>query len=83
MVIGMKYGKVRADDNAAKEKTYALVQEYSRQFRLRNKSLNCAELLGCDLGTKEGTEKFKCDNLQETVCEKVVKDSAEILKGLL
>lgn len=83
MVIGMKYGKVRADDNAAKEKTYALVQEYSHQFRLRNKSLTCAELLGCDLSTKEGTEKFKRDNLLETVCEKVVKDSAEILEGLL
>ncbi len=83
MVIGMKHGKVKADDNEAKEKTYALVQEFSQKFIARNKSLNCAELLGCNLGTPEGQEKAKNENLSATVCTKLLRDSAEILGEIL
>jgi len=83
MVIGLKYGKVKVDDDAAKEKTYALVQEFARRFRARNKSLNCTELLGYDLGTAEGREKVKEKNLATTVCEKAVRDAAEILEEIL
>ena len=83
MVIGLKYGKMKADDNEAKDKTYARVQEFSRRFVVRNKSLNCTELLGCDLGTAEGREKSKEQNLTAIVCEKLVRDAAEILEEVL
>jgi C_GCAxxG_C_C family probable redox protein len=83
MVIGLKYGKAKADDNDAKEKTYAFVQEFSKQFIERNKSLNCTELLGCDLGTPEGRTKAKEQNLIVTICEKLVRDAAEILEEIL
>jgi C_GCAxxG_C_C family probable redox protein len=82
MVIGLKYGKVKADDNDAKEKTYAFVQEFSERFVERNKSLNCKELMGCDLGTPEGRVKVKEQNLVATICEKVVRDAAEILEKI-
>ncbi len=49
MVIGLKYGKARAGDDAAKERTYALVQEFITAFRAKNGSINCTELLGYDL----------------------------------
>ncbi|MCJ7610636.1 MAG: C-GCAxxG-C-C family protein, partial [Candidatus Aminicenantes bacterium] len=39
MVIGLKYGKVRAKDEAAKEKTYRLVREFMDRFRSRHGSL--------------------------------------------
>jgi C_GCAxxG_C_C family probable redox protein len=83
MVIGLKYGKVKADDNDAKEKTYAFVQEFSERFVARNKSLNCTELLGCDLGTPEGRVKVKELNLMVAVCEKLVRDAVEILEEIL
>jgi C_GCAxxG_C_C family probable redox protein len=83
MVIGLKYGKVKADDNAAKEETYARVQEFTRRFVARNRSSNCTELLGCDLGTPEGREQVKTQNLATTVCEKAVRDAAEILEEVL
>jgi C_GCAxxG_C_C family probable redox protein len=83
MVIGLKYGKVKADDDEAKEQTYALVQEFSMQFAARNKSLNCTELLGYDLGTPEGRAKAKEQNLLVTVCEKLVRDAVEILEEVL
>jgi C_GCAxxG_C_C family probable redox protein len=83
MVIGLKYGKVTAEDDQAKEKTYAVVQEFSRRFLARNRSLNCTELLGCDLGTPEGQARVKEQNLVATVCEKAVRDAAEILDEVL
>ena len=49
MVIGLKYGKATAGDDAAKERTYALVQEFITAFRAKNGSITCTELLGYDL----------------------------------
>ena len=83
MAIGAKYGKVTVDDNAAKEKTYALMQEYSRDFVARHRSMNCTELLGCDLGTPEGQDKSKSQNLSATLCAELVRDSVKMLDKLL
>jgi C_GCAxxG_C_C family probable redox protein len=83
MAIGLKYGKARIDDNAAREKTYSLVQEFSRQFIARNGSVNCTELLGCNLGTPEGFEKAARTGVISTICPRMVKDAAEILDGIL
>lgn len=83
MVIGLKYGKVKADDNDAKEKTYAVAQGFARRFIARNQSLNCTELLGHDLGTTKGRDQVKAQNLFVTVCEKLVRDAVEILEEVL
>jgi C_GCAxxG_C_C family probable redox protein len=83
MAIGAKYGKVIVDDNAAKDKTYALMQDYAREFAARHQSLNCTALLGCDLGTPEGQERAKNQDLPATICVKLVRDSVEILEKIL
>jgi C_GCAxxG_C_C family probable redox protein len=83
MVIGMKYGKFREDDNAAKERTYEKVRGFSESFIARNRSINCSELLGCDLGTSEGMEKAKKEGLIATICPRLVRDAAEILDEII
>lgn len=83
MLIGLKYGKVRVDDTAAKEKTYALVQEYKRQFVELNGSVRCKELLGYDISIPEEMSTAGEKNLFKTICPKLVKDSAEIVEKLL
>ncbi len=83
MLIGLKYGKVRVDDTAAKEKTYALVQEYKRQFVELNGSVRCKELLGYDISIPEEMSTAGEKNLFKTLCPKLVKDSAEIVEKLL
>lgn len=83
MLIGLKYGKVRVDDTAAKEKTYALVQEYKRQFVELNGSVRCKELLGYDISIPEEMITAGEKNLFKTLCPKLVKDSAEIVEKLL
>jgi C_GCAxxG_C_C family probable redox protein len=83
MVLGLKYGRTRAEDNAAKEKTYALVQEFVRRFKGRRGSIFCRELLGADMSTAEGLKTALEKNLPHTVCPQLSRDAAEILEELL
>jgi C_GCAxxG_C_C family probable redox protein len=83
MALGLKYGKVRPEDEPAKEKTYALVNELAREFKARNGTVVCKELLGCDMGTPEGMKYAKEHNFHSTKCPKYVRHAAEILDKLL
>lgn len=83
MVLGLKYGKVKTDDEPAKEKTYAKVQEFVKEFKARNGSIVCRELLGCDIGTPEGVKFAKENKLTTTLCPKYVRDAAEIVERLI
>ncbi len=83
MVIGLKYGKVKPEDEPSKEKAYALVKEFAKDFKARNGSIVCRELLGCDMGTPEGMRFAKAHRLTSTKCPKYVKDAAEIVERLL
>jgi C_GCAxxG_C_C family probable redox protein len=83
MVIGLKYGKSRPDDEDAKLKTYALSREFIERFKSRHSSLVCRELLGCDIGTTEGKLVFDENGYEETRCAKFVEDAATILEEIL
>jgi C_GCAxxG_C_C family probable redox protein len=83
LVIGLKHGRTRAGDTAAKDRTYALVQEFVRRFLARNGALRCRDLLGCDIATPEGEKTIEEKRLHEIRCEPVVGDAVEILEGLL
>ena len=80
MVLGFKNDS--ADEKLAKEKTYALVQEFSRRFQAKHGHVNCRQLLNCDLGTEEGQEYFKNNNLYQK-CAGFVRDTACILEDLV
>lgn len=43
-VLGLKYGKTKADDDAAKQKSYAVVREFVEKFNARDRSLNRRDL---------------------------------------
>jgi C_GCAxxG_C_C family probable redox protein len=83
MVIGLRHGHVVAEDQVAKERTYALVREFVDQFRARNTSLLCRELLGCDVGTPEGMQLVREKGLTTSICPGLVRDAAEILEQLV
>lgn len=77
MVIGLKYGKTKAEDNQTREKAYTLVREFVAEFEPRNGSIICRELIGGDIGTPEGMKTAR------NVCPKLVTDAAEIIERLL
>ena len=83
MVIGLKYGQADADDTEPKKKTCRLATEFAEIFKARNGSINCTELLGCDLSTPEGMLRAKEQDLFTTLCPTFVQDAAEIFEGLL
>lgn len=83
MVIGLKHGRTRADDDPAKEKTYELVQEFVRKFRSEHGSIVCRELLGYDIGNENEAKEAQEKHLFDELCPKLVQTAAEILKGLL
>ncbi len=82
MVIGLKYGKIKADDNESKETTYSKVNEFCRRFEETYGSINCGELLNCDLSTKEGQKRYKDNDLYNLKCMLYVKEACEILDGM-
>lgn len=83
MVIGLKYGQTRGDDLAAKEKTYALIQEFAAQFVARHGTTQCRQLIDCDLLTPEGRQQFSDWQIANKVCHQLVRDAAQILDQLL
>jgi len=83
MVIGLKYGRTKIDDDEAKRKTYALVKEFTEKFKARNGTIICRELLGCDIGTPEGNRVAKDKELFSTVCPSFVRDAVDILEKIL
>jgi len=83
LAIGLKHGRDRADDTAARDKTYILVNEFIARFAARHGEIKCRDLLGCDIGTPEGQKQAEALKLHQTKCEDLVRDAAAILDELL
>ncbi len=83
MVIGLKYGKSKSDDNAAKEKTYALVQEFSKRFKAEFGSVNCTELLKYDIGNEDEMRKAAEEGLFKSLCPRLVVRATELVEEIL
>jgi C_GCAxxG_C_C family probable redox protein len=83
LAIGLKHGRDRAEDTAARDRTYALVNEFIARFAARHGELKCRDLLGCDIGTPEGQKRADELKLHQTKCEDYVRDAAAILEELL
>lgn len=83
MVLGLKYGMVDPANQDVKEKTYAVVHEFMDKFTTLHGSIECKELLGCDLSTSEGYSYAIEQNLFRTICPEIVRHAAEIIEELL
>jgi C_GCAxxG_C_C family probable redox protein len=83
MAIGLKYGRTRAEDEGAREKTYALVRDFIGQFKARHGSIVCNDLIGADMSTAEGHDQAAARGVFELLCPKYVRDAVEILEKIL
>ncbi len=82
MTIGLKYGRTEIEDEESKEITYEMVNRFADQFKQKYGSLNCYELLGCDLAT-EGGQKYYADNdLFSKECISYVECACDILDNM-
>ena len=53
MVAGLRFGYASPEDDAAKAEHYRLIQSLAREFREKNGSLICRDLLGLPAGADE------------------------------
>jgi C_GCAxxG_C_C family probable redox protein len=83
MVIGAMHGRVNPDDEASRERTYALIGEFNRRFTELHGGLNCRELLGIDLTSEKGLEEAKREDYFQSKCSKYVADAEKILEDIL
>ncbi len=83
LAIGLKYGKCVEGDDAATEKTRALVRRFIREFEEKNGSLNCTELLGYNLSIPEEYAAAAKSGIFIEKCPALVRDAAEILEKIL
>jgi C_GCAxxG_C_C family probable redox protein len=83
MVIGLAYGHTTAEDQASKEEAYRLVNEFVSQFKTRNGSIKCRELIGYDMCTPEKLQRANESGVFDTICPRLVKDSAQIISMLI
>jgi len=56
IAIGMKYGRANAEENP--QPVWNMVDKYVAEFKERFGSVNCRQLTGLDLKTKEGLKEY-------------------------
>jgi len=83
MVIGLRYGRIRADDIVAKEKTYTVVREFLREFKKRNGSVDCTGLLGYDLSDPQQVAEVKKNKVVMARCPAFVRDAVKLVEILV
>jgi C_GCAxxG_C_C family probable redox protein len=83
MAIGLKYSRLRADDEETRDLAYSLVNRFVEEFEARHGSVVCRELLGFDLSTPEGEQLAEERWPDRMPCRGLVRDAAEILEELL
>ena len=83
MVIGLRYGGIRADDVAAKEKTYAVVSEFLNEFKVYYGSVACTELLGYNLSDPQQFADAKTHKVAMERCPTFILGAVELVETLI
>ncbi len=79
MVLGLHYWDRQAGPREAKEKIYKLSQEFLQQFKQRNGTLLCRELLQLDISDPVDLEQARQSHLFDTRCPNFIRDAVELL----
>jgi len=83
LVLGAKQGRGENAPRAVTDTAYAKVRELFTRFYDLHGTCLCSQLLpNCDLNTEAGRQKFKEQNLRETICKECVRDAARLVEEL-
>jgi len=80
MLIGAKYGNTTAEDFSSAEKAVGSAGDFINEFISRHGSVDCRELINCDVNTPEGFKRAIETGIFTDLCSKFVRDAAEILE---
>lgn len=82
LVIGLKHGHSTAEDTASKSNCYAKTVDFLKQFREKNGSVVCREILGYDISVKNDYEQAQSRNLFRTTCVDMIESAVLLLEEL-
>ena len=81
MVAGMLYGYTEPKDHTSKTKHYERIQDLAREFKDRNHSIICRELLGLGAGADSPIPEFRTkEYYKKRPCVELVGMAAEIME---
>ncbi|MDC0584556.1 C-GCAxxG-C-C family protein [Bacteroidales bacterium] len=83
MALSIYHGKKTLDNTELKTNIYPVIQEFTTRFEATHNTLQCKDLIKCDLNTEEGLAYFKNNELFDVVCTKCVKDAVKIANELM
>ena len=83
LAIGLLFGSTGPEEKEAKDRTYALTQEFIVRFVGKHGTVSCTGLLDCDLSTEEGLARARSQGITRTLCPGYVRDAVEILEEML
>lgn len=76
MVLGLAFGPKEPD-------VFGRMDEFNKAFKARHGEIGCSQLLGVDMGTREGMKQAEKKGLFKTACPGYVKSAGEILEKIL
>ncbi|MVX65353.1 C-GCAxxG-C-C family protein [Clostridium chromiireducens] len=80
MVAGMKYGYSDPKDSLSKTEHYKRIQELAEQFKEKNNSIVCRDLLGLSAQKESYIPEERTDEYyKKRPCAEIVGDAAEII----
>ncbi len=82
MLAGIKYGYSLPDDKVGKTEHYKLIQQLATEFKEKNGSIICRELISSDDKNHIPSERTP-EYYQKRPCSELVKDAAEIFENLI
>lgn len=85
MAAGLKCGYSSPEDRESKKEHYKLIQQMAEEFRKKNGSIICRELLGQQEGKEAShipSERTK-EYYKNRPCAELVSDAAEIFENIL
>jgi C_GCAxxG_C_C family probable redox protein len=81
-IMGINLGAGRSSPSESMEFSYTLTQKMINHFESQYGSVNCRQLIGCDLATEQGQRYFLENHLMER-CLQYAEDATRIAISLL
>lgn len=82
MLAGLKYGYADNNNDELKAKHYKFIQNMASEFKKRNGTIICRELLGVDADDNPIPSKRTEQYYSDRPCENFIKDACEIFEGI-
>lgn len=81
MAIGLRHGRQQASERDGR--AFALTQELRHRFEAEMGHVDCRDLTGMDLSTREGVQRFYASDVPQRVCMPAVGTAYRLVTELL